>query len=58
VYDRTEKIYITSRGGPVGRVTPKPECTTSKAPQRGLTIYPRELHEIQQAASTAQNTKS
>jgi transposase len=36
----------------------RPSCTTSKAGRRQLTIPPREIHEVQQAARTAQNTRA
>lgn len=58
VYDGIEKIYITFPQRACWTCDAQPECTTSKARQRGLTIYPRELHEIQQAQRTAQGTNS
>jgi hypothetical protein len=52
VHDGIEKIYITFPQRACWTCDAQPECTTSKARQRGLTIYPRELHEIQQAQRT------
>lgn len=51
-----EKIYINFPQRACWTCDIQPEPATSKARQRGLTIYPRELHEIQHAALTAQGT--
>jgi Transposase DDE domain len=58
VYGGIEKNYITFPQRACWTCDAQPACTTSKARQRGLTIYPRELHEIQQAQRTAQGTKT
>jgi transposase len=58
VHDGIEKIYITFPQRACWTCDAQPECTTSKTRQRGLTVYPRELHEIQQAARTAQGTNT
>jgi hypothetical protein len=52
IHDGIEKIYITFPQRACWTCDAQPQCTTSKARQRGLTIYPRELHEIQQAQRT------
>ena len=57
VQDGIEKIYITFPQRACWTCDAQPECTTSKVRRRGLTIYPRELHEIQQATRSAQGTK-
>jgi hypothetical protein len=64
VHDGIEKIYITFPQRACQACDAQPKCTTSKTRQRGLTVCPRELHEIQQAARvpprarTAQSTNS
>src|SRR5436305_5717023 len=57
VQDGIEKIYITFPQRACWTCDAQPECTTSKVRRRGLTVYPRELHEIQQAARSAQGSK-
>ena len=58
VQDGIEKIYITFPQRACWTCDAQPQCTSSKVRRRGLTLYPRELHEIQQAARTAQGTKT
>ena len=57
VQDGIEKIYIAFPQRACWTCDAQPECTTSKVRRRGLTVYPRELHEIQQAARSAQGSK-
>ena len=55
--DGIEKIYITFPQRACWTCDAQPQCTSSKVRRRGLTVYPRELHQIQQAARSAQGTK-
>jgi hypothetical protein len=57
VQDGVEKIYITFPQRACQACDAQLQCTSSKVRRRGLTVYPRELHEIQQAARSAQGTK-
>lgn len=58
VQDGIEKIYITFPQRACWTCDAQPQCTTSKVRRRGLTVYPRELHEIQQATRSAQGTRT
>jgi transposase len=52
----TDTIVITFAAATCTPCPVRQLCTTSKARRRQLTIYPRDLHEAQQAARTAQTT--
>ena len=53
-----EKIYIAFPQRACWTCDAQPLCTSSKVRRRGLTVYPRELHEIQQATRSAQGSKA
>jgi transposase len=57
VQDGIEKICIAFPQRACWTCDAQPQCTTSKVRRRRITIYPRELHEIQRAARTAQDSK-
>jgi hypothetical protein len=57
VQEGIEKIYITFPQRACWTCDAQPACTGSKVRRRGITVYPRELHELQQAARNAQGTK-
>lgn len=52
-----EKIYIAFPQRACWTCDAQPECTSSKVRRRGITVYPREFHELQQATRTAQGSK-
>jgi hypothetical protein len=58
VRDGVEKIYIAFPQRACWTCDAQPACTSSKVRQRRFTVYPRELHEIQQAARNAQSSKT
>ena len=53
-----EKIHIAFPQRACWTCDAHPPCTTSKVRQRRITVYPREIHELQQAARAAQGSKS
>ena len=58
VRDGVEKIYIAFPKRACWTCDAQPACTGSKVRQRRITVYPRELHEIQQAARSAQSSNN
>ena len=58
VRDGVEKIHIAFPKRACWTCDAQPECTSSKVRQRRITVYPREIHEIQQVTRTAQSSKS
>jgi transposase len=57
VHGGIEKICIAFPQRACQACDAQPQCTTSKVRRRRITVYPRELHEIQQTTRTAQGTK-
>lgn len=58
VHDGVEKIYIAFPQRAYWTCDAQPACTSSsKVRQRRITVYPREIHELQQAARSAQSSK-
>jgi Transposase DDE domain len=57
VHDGIEKIYIAFPQYACWTCDVQPECTSSKIRRRGITVYPREIHELQKATRAAQNSK-
>jgi hypothetical protein len=57
VRDGVEKIHIAFPQRACQACDAQPECTSSKVRRRRITVYPREIHELQQAARSAQGTK-
>jgi len=55
VRDGIEKIHIAFPQRACWTCDAQPACTSSKARQRRITVYPREIHELQQATRAAQN---
>lgn len=58
VRDGIEKIHIAFPQRACRTCDAQPACTSSKVGQRRITVYPREIHELQQATRSAQNSKS
>jgi len=56
VRDGIEKIHIAFPQRACWTCDAQPACTSSKARQRRITVYPREIHELQQSTRTAQNS--
>ncbi|HEV2348160.1 MAG TPA: transposase [Actinocrinis sp.] len=57
VHDGVEKIYIAFPQRAYWTCDAQPAYTSSKIRRRGITVYPREIHEQQQAARSAQSSK-
>jgi transposase len=57
VHDEVEKIYIAFPQRACQACDAQPACTNSKIRRRGITVYPREIHELQQATRAAQASK-
>jgi len=53
----TDTIVITFAKGTCGPCPVRAQCTTSAAGRRQLTVHPRQVHEAQLAARTAQGTR-
>jgi transposase len=58
VRDGVEKIHIAFPQRACWTCDAQPACTSSKVRQRRITVYPREIHQLQQAAHSAQDSKS
>jgi hypothetical protein len=58
VQNGIEKIHIAFPKRACWTCDTQPECTSSKVRQRRITVYPREIHELQQAAHSAQSSKT
>ena len=56
VRDGIEKIHIAFPQRACRTCDVQPACTTSKARQRRITVYPREIHELQQATRATQGS--
>ncbi len=57
VHDGIEKIYIAFPQHACWTCDVQPACASSKIRRRGITVYPREIHEPRQATRAAQNSK-
>ncbi|HEV2346528.1 MAG TPA: transposase [Actinocrinis sp.] len=56
VHDGVEKIHIAFPQRACWTCDVQPECTSSKTRRRGITVYPREIHELQKATRAIQNS--
>ncbi len=57
VRDGIEKIHIAFPQRACWTCDAQPACTTSKVRRRAITVYPREIHELQQATRAVQDSK-
>jgi transposase len=57
VRDGVEKIHIAFPQRACWTCDAQPACTSSKARQRRITVYPHEIHELQLATRAAQGSK-